>query len=70
MADRRDFKVHDGERPPAPAAGTGHYFDQAIFDIHYRLLSARAQRMAEGEDWRDGAFEVDAQGNVTLKVAG
>lgn len=70
MADKRTLTVHDGERPPAPAAGTGHYFDQAVFDIHYRLLSDRARRMAEAEDWRGGAFEVDAQGNVTLKVAG
>lgn len=68
VRDRRDFTVHAGDPPPAPSSGTGHYFDQTVFDMHYRLLSARAQRMAEGEDWSGGAFEVDALGNVTLKA--
>lgn len=64
----RTFTVHDGDATPAPKAGTGHYFDQAIFDMHYVLLSARAQRMADAPDWADGAFDVDAQGNVTLRA--
>jgi hypothetical protein len=68
VRDRGDFTVHAGDPPPAPGAGTGHYFDQTVFDMHYRLLSARAQRMAEGADWSGGAFEVDTLGNVTLKA--
>ena len=69
MGDTRKFTVLDNALPPAPEAGSGHYFDQTVFDMHYRLLSLRAQRMAEGEDWSDGGFDVDAQGNVTLRVA-
>lgn len=68
VRDRRDFTVHECEPPPAPEARTGHYFDQAVFDMHYRLLSARARHMSDVESWSDGAFDVDAEGNVTLKA--
>lgn len=64
------FTVHDGDAPPAPQAGTGHYFDQTIFDMHYRLLALRAQRMAGSAPFEDTGFTVDEQGNVTLTGTG
>lgn len=65
--DRKSLTVHEGDLPPAPEAGTGHYFDQAVFDLHYRKLALKAQRMALEADMAEAGFEVDAEGRVTLK---
>ena len=45
----------------------GRYFDQAVFDLHFALLSAHARRMADATDL---PFSVDRDGQVTLKPAG
>ena len=52
----------------APAGvGPGRYFDQAVFDLHFVLLSANARRMADATDL---PFTVDRDGRVTLKPSG
>lgn len=66
---KRDFTVHDGTLAPAPTAGEGHYFDQTIFDLHYRLLAARAQRLSLEASLAATGFDVDVLVNVTLKLA-
>ncbi|MBU9699424.1 hypothetical protein GU927_016375 [Rhodobacteraceae bacterium HSP-20] len=80
IGKRREFMVLEGDAPPAPEAGPkagpdagpdagmGHYFDQSVFDLHYRLLAAKAQRLALEARFDAEGFAVDAQGNVTLKA--
>lgn len=61
----------DGPRladAPADPQAAGHYFDQAIFDLHYLLLSARAERLAAHGEFEDLPFSVDRLGNVTLRL--
>ncbi|MEY4984193.1 MAG: hypothetical protein RIR62_2459 [Pseudomonadota bacterium] len=65
------FDVIDGGAGAAPQRrDTGHYFDQTIFDLHYRLQSARAHRMALEEDLSKLGISVDpVTGAVTLAAA-
>lgn len=53
---------------PADASGAdvGHYFDQAVFDLHYKLQIMRARAMLLQAEQRK-LFEVDEQGNVLIK---
>lgn len=62
------FSVIDGGADSAPQRREpGHYFDQTFFELHYRLQSARAHRMALEEDLSKLGIVVDpVTGEVTL----
>ncbi len=68
MGRSRKLTVVDGTAAPAPGKGEGHYFDQAVFDLHYRQLSLKAQRLALEADLAAAGIEVDADGKVTLRT--
>lgn len=54
-----------GPHRPQP----GHYFDQTIFDLHYRMQAARAQNMALEADLAKLGITVDPEtGEVRLSA--
>lgn len=68
QAMTEDFGDTDDRASGLPAAaGPGRYFDQAVFDLHFVLLSARARRLAAETEL---PFSVDQDGRVTLKPCG
>jgi len=68
MVGKPKLTILDGDAAPAAERAEGHYFDQAIFDLHYRHLSLKAERMAIEADLAAAGIEVDATGKVTLKA--
>lgn len=68
--DKAKVTVIEGAGAAMTSTGTGHYFDQAVFDLHYLRLSMRAQRLALEAEMASAGIEVDAAGRVTLKAVG
>ena len=50
--------------------GPGHYFDQVIFDMQYRLLAARARNLVIAAQYGGEAFDVARDGTVRRQRRG
>lgn len=57
--------IDGGAADPKPTVG--HYFDQAVFDLNYVLLMARARRLDVLEE-AEALFSVDRNGKVALRA--